>query len=46
MDLIVGLLLTAHKFDSICVIVDRSPNLLTSYLSTPATMFKSMLRST
>jgi hypothetical protein len=46
MDFIVGLPMTARKFDSIWVIVADSPNLPSSYPSTPTTKFRSMQRST
>jgi hypothetical protein len=40
MDFIVGLPSTTYKFDSIWVMWIDSPNLPTSYLSTPVMMFK------
>jgi hypothetical protein len=45
MDFIVGLPLTAHKFDSIWVMEIDSRNLPTSYPFTPVLILKSMRRS-
>jgi hypothetical protein len=44
-DFIVGLPLTARKYNSIWVTVDRLTKSATSYLSTPTTMIRNMPRS-